>query len=78
MGLGRLRTKEEVLEHWAPSSIGANGYYQDQDLVVLVEALYDILSCERRQVVGITFSIPHELEPLLIRQMLHGWGRFVA
>ena len=77
MGLGRLRSKEEVLEYWAPSSIGANGY-RNQDLVVLVEALYDILSCERRQVVGITFSIPHELEPLLIRQMLRGWGRFVA
>ena len=38
---------EDVMEHGAQSFIGTDGH-RNKDLVVLVEALYDLLSCERR------------------------------
>ena len=47
VGLGRRCAEEEVMEHGVPSSIGTDGL-RNKDLVVLVEALYDLLSRERR------------------------------
>jgi len=65
------------MEYGAPSAVRIDSN-RDEDLVIVVEVLNDILTSERRLVVRITPSIPHEIAPLLIRQMIHSWGRFVA
>ena len=68
-------TKEEVVEHGAPSAIWADGNWE-KNTHPNKEALNYFLACERVKVVWITFSIPHELWPLLRNQVLCGWGRF--
>jgi len=76
--LGRHGDEEkEVTKHGAPPAMRTDSH-MDGDLVVVAEVFNDIFTCEKRLVIRISLSIPHEIAPLLIRQMFRGWGRFDA